>query len=88
MDWIIYIYIATRRRTIDAMRYAAARSVLARTMKKVCEDHPPMIITRKKASAMVMLSLEDLEALQETACLLGAPGNAHRLLGSMAQLRL
>jgi antitoxin YefM len=55
-------------------------------MEKVCEDHAPVIITRKKASAVVMMSLEDFEALQETAYLLRSPENARRLLESVAQL--
>ncbi|MEX0731088.1 MAG: type II toxin-antitoxin system prevent-host-death family antitoxin [Aquisalimonadaceae bacterium] len=71
---------------MDAISYTAARSNLAKTMEKVCEDHAPVIITRKKAPAVVMMSLEDFEALQETAYLLRAPDNARRLLESIAQL--
>jgi antitoxin YefM len=45
-----------------------------------------MIITRNKARSVVMMSLEDYEALQETAYLLRAPRNARRLLESVAEL--
>lgn len=55
-------------------------------MEQVCEDHAPMIITRNKAPSVVMISLEDYEALQETAYLLHAPKNARRLLESVAEL--
>jgi antitoxin YefM len=55
-------------------------------MEQVCEDHSPMIITRNKARSVVMMSLEDYEALQETAYLLRAPRNARRLLESVAEL--
>ncbi len=71
---------------MDAISYTAARSNLAKTMEQVCEDHAPVIITRKKAPAVVMMSLEDFEALQETAYLLRAPENARRLLESVAEL--
>jgi antitoxin YefM len=71
---------------MDAISYTAARSNLAKTMEKVCEDHAPVIITRKQAPAVVMMSLEDFEALQETAYLLRAPENARRLLESVAEL--
>ncbi|MGM0631597.1 MAG: type II toxin-antitoxin system Phd/YefM family antitoxin [Pseudomonadota bacterium] len=71
---------------MDAISYTAARSNLAKTMERVCEDHSPVIITRSKARSVVMLSLEDYEALQETAYLLRAPGNARRLLESVAEL--
>ena len=46
-----------------------ARSNLAQLMQQVCDDHSPVIITRNKAPSVVMLSLEDYEALQETAYL-------------------
>lgn len=71
---------------MDAISYTAARTNLAKTMEKVCEDHAPMIITRNKARSVVMMSLEDYEALQETAYLLRAPRNARRLLESVAEL--
>jgi len=71
---------------MDAISYTAARTNLAKTMERVCEDHSPMIITRSKAQSVVMMSLEDYEALQETAYLLRAPKNARRLLESIAEL--
>jgi len=71
---------------MDAISYTSARSNLAKTMEKVCEDHAPVIITRKSAPAVVMMSLEDYEALQETAYLLRSPENARRLLESVSQL--
>ena len=55
-------------------------------MKKVCEDHDPVIITRRNNEAVVMLSLEDYEALNETAYLLRNPRNAKRLLESIEEL--
>jgi len=55
-------------------------------MKKVCDDHAPVIITRKAAQPVVMMSLEDFEALEETAYLLRSPKNARRLLESVAEL--
>jgi antitoxin YefM len=70
---------------VDAISYTAARSNLAKTMEQVCEDHAPVIITRKKAPSVVMMSLEDFEALQETAYLLRVPENARRLLESVAE---
>jgi len=55
-------------------------------MKKVCEDHEPVIITRQKEESVVMISLEDFTALEETAYLLRVPKNARRLLESIAEL--
>jgi len=48
-------------------------------MNSVCDDHNPVIITRKRNQAVVMLSLEDYESLAETAYLFRSPANAKRL---------
>ena len=66
--------------------YSEARSKLAETMERVCDDHAPIIITRKNARSVVMISLDDYEALEETAYLLRSPRNARRLLESVAEL--
>lgn len=71
---------------MQAISYTSARANLAKTMKKVCEDHNPIIITRKNNEAVVMLSLEDYESLDETAYLLQSPKNAKYLFESIEQL--
>ena len=71
---------------MTALTYSAARENLASTMDRVCQDHAPVIITRNRDQAVVMLSLEDFESLQETAYLLRSPANARRLLDSIGSL--
>lgn len=71
---------------MTAISYTAARENLASTMDRVCNDHDPVIITRNREQAVVMLSLEDYEALQETAYLLRSPANAKRLIESIESL--
>ena len=71
---------------MDAMTYSTARANLAGVMNRVCEDHEPMIITRNGDQSVVMLSLEDYKALEETAYLLRTPNNARRLISAVAQL--
>ncbi|MEK6691098.1 MAG: type II toxin-antitoxin system prevent-host-death family antitoxin [Nitrospirota bacterium] len=71
---------------MNTIKYSAARASLAQAMKKVCKDHEPVIITRQKEESVVMLSLEDFTALEETAYLLRVPKNARRLLESIAEL--
>lgn len=56
-------------------------------MDRVCNDHEALIITRNGEQSVVMLSLEDYKALEETAYLLRTPANAKRLLSAVAQLR-
>lgn len=71
---------------MEAMSYTAARANLAKTMEKVCDDHAPVIITRKSESPVVMMSLDDYEAMQETTYLLRSPANAMALLESIIEL--
>lgn len=71
---------------MNAMTYTEAREKLATTIKRVCRNHDPVIITRKREDAVVMMSLEDYEALQETAYLLRSPKNAQRLMGAIREL--
>ncbi len=72
---------------MTTMTYSAARAGLAKAMKKACRDHEPIIITRQKKESVVMLSLDDFNALEETAYLLRTPKNARRLLESIAELK-
>lgn len=71
---------------MDALTYSRARQELAQTMDKVCSNHEPIIITRQKSDSVVLMSLEDYEALEETAYLLRAPQNARRLVEAMTEL--
>ena len=70
---------------MDAITYTAARQNLAKTMEKVCRDRDPVIVTRKSSESVVIMSLEDYEALEETAYLLRSPENTRRLMESIAQ---
>ncbi len=69
-----------------AISYTAVRRNLAQTMEQICDDHNPVIITRKSKDSVIMISVEDYEAMQETAYLLQSPANAQRLLKSIEQL--
>jgi len=71
---------------MDAIPYSRLRSNLASEMDRVCADHTPIIVTRKASSSVVMISLEDYEALEETAYLLRSPKNARRLLEAVGEL--
>lgn len=69
--------------TID---YGTAQARLAKIMDRVCEDHSAVIVKRKGGPSVVMLSLVDYRALEETAYLLRSPANARRLLGAVHEL--
>jgi len=71
---------------MTAMTYTAARENLAKTMDQVCKNSDPVIITRNRNQAVVMMSLEEYDALEATAHLLRSPANARRLLAAIDEL--
>ena len=71
---------------MEAISYTYVRNNFAGTMEKVCNDHVPVIITRKNAEPVIMMSLEDYNAMMETAYLLRSPKNAAVLAKSIQEL--
>jgi antitoxin YefM len=71
---------------MKAITYTEAREKLSATIRSVCEDHAPVIVTKQRDKAVVILSLEDYESLVETSYLLKNPKNAVRLFESIKEL--
>ena len=71
---------------MKAITYTAARENLAATMDRVCEDSEAVIITRNRDQAVVMLSMAEYQALEETAYLTRSPANARRLLDAIQSM--
>ena len=71
---------------MNAMTYTAARQNLAQTMENVCNNHEPVIITSKRDKAVVMISLDDYKAMEETAYLSRSPKNAKRLMNAIDEI--
>jgi antitoxin YefM len=72
--------------SMKAMTYTEARETLAVTIRRVCRDHVPVIITLKREDSVVMMAQEDYDSLTESAYLLRSPKNARRLLDSIREL--
>lgn len=72
---------------MQAINYTTARQHLAETMDRVNNDRTPLLVTRQKGEPVVMMSLADYNALEETAYLLRSPANAERLIKSVNSLR-
>jgi len=70
---------------MDHVSYTELRQNLKRHLDKVCDDRAPLVVTRRNAEPVVVLSLTEYEALEETLHLLSNPANAERLLKSIAQ---
>ena len=64
--------------------YSQVRSKLAAYMDEVCNDRAPLLVTRRNARSVVLMSEQVYDGLMETVHLLNSPANAARLLRSIA----
>lgn len=71
---------------MDVMTYSDARAQLKGVMDRAIHDKQEVVVTRKKGEAVVVVSLETWNAVNETLHLLSTPENASRLRTSVAQL--
>lgn len=72
--------------TMQIMTYTDARKGMKAAMDTAVQDRDPVVITRKNGGAVVMISLEEYNAICETLHLVQSPENARRLRKSIGQL--
>ena len=71
---------------MDVLSYSETRANLQAVMERVVNDRTPVVITRQAAEAVVMVSLADWNAMEETLHLLSSPINAARLGDAVREL--
>jgi antitoxin YefM len=71
---------------MKTLSYSESRARYAEVLNSVVDDREEVIITRSGHDPVVIVSLEDYEALKETAYLMRSPANARRLLDAMERL--
>lgn len=67
--------------------YTQARARLASLFDRVTRDRETVIVRRRNADAVALISADELASLTETAHLLRSPRNAERLLSALARSR-
>jgi antitoxin YefM len=65
------------------MTYTQARATFASLCKRATSSREPIIIHRRNAEDVALVSVEELESLTETAHLLRSPKNAERLISAL-----
>jgi antitoxin YefM len=55
------------------------RNELSKTLDKVTKNRAPILITRRRGEALVLMPLEEYEGMAETLHLMANPANAARL---------
>lgn len=71
---------------MDVLNYSDTRANLKEVMDRVVADRTPVVVTRKRGEAVVMVSLADWTAMEETLHLLSSPANARRLKDAVREL--
>lgn len=65
--------------------YTQARATLAKLLDEVTQNREVVIIRRRGAEDVALVSAQELTALLETAHLLRSPKNAERLLSALGR---
>ncbi len=71
---------------MQAITFNQAIQNFAEFMDEVSENHEPLIITHDNHKAVVLISLEDFNAWQETDYLTRSPANAQDLLQAVKDI--
>ena len=71
---------------MDVLSYSDTRARLKEVMDGVVENRAPVVVTRKRGEAVVMVSLADWNGMEESLRLLSSPANAARLADAIGQL--
>ncbi|HSG35385.1 MAG TPA: type II toxin-antitoxin system prevent-host-death family antitoxin [Sphingomonadaceae bacterium] len=71
---------------MEVISYSDARANLKKLMDRVVGDRTHVVVTRQKSESVVMVSLDDWNAMEETLHLLSNQKNAERLRDSIRQL--
>jgi antitoxin YefM len=72
---------------VTVTTYTNARATLAALCDEVASTREPVIIRRRDAPDVALISADELESLLETAHLLRSPKNAERLLAAIARAK-
>jgi len=67
--------------------YTNARATLAALCEEVSSTREPVIIRRRNAADVALVSADELESLLETAHLMRSPKNAERILAAIARAK-
>ena len=71
---------------MQAITFNQAINNFANFMDKVGNNHEPLIITHENHKAVVLISLEDFNAWQETEYLTRSPANAQDLMLAVEEI--
>ncbi|MEK7431763.1 MAG: type II toxin-antitoxin system prevent-host-death family antitoxin [Cyanobacteriota bacterium] len=72
---------------MQATNYSYARNNLKTLINKVCDDYEPLIITNKDNKNVVLISLEEYNALQEATFISSNKKDSEEILERMNDIK-
>ncbi len=71
---------------MQTINFSHTRQNLASTFDKVVDNSMPVVVTRQNKESVVIISMKDYRAMEETAYLMQSETNAKRLNRAISQL--
>jgi len=71
---------------MQTINFSHTRQNLASTFDSVVDNCMPVVVTRQNKESVVIISMKDYRAMEETAYLMQSEANAKRLNRAIAQL--
>jgi len=71
---------------MQTLNFSHTRQNLASTLDAVVDNAMPVIVTRQNKESVVIISMKDYRAMEETAYLMQSEANAKRLNRAINQL--
>lgn len=71
---------------MNTVTYSAFKTNTESTIQSIVETHQPVIDRKNRRSLVVVMPLEDYQALTETKYLLSSPANAARLVRGIEEI--
>ena len=71
---------------MQTINFSHTRQNLASTFDSVVDNSMPVIVTRQNKESVVIISMKDYRAMEETMYLMQSEANAKRLNRAIAQL--
>jgi antitoxin YefM len=81
-----YAFLNRMEDAMKTLSYADSRARYAEVLDSVVDDQEEVVIARDGHDPVVIVSLEEYEALKEMAYLMRSPANARRLVDAMERL--
>jgi len=71
---------------INTGAFSAFKTSMESTIQRIFATHQPVVVKKNQRSSVVVMPLEDYQALTETRYLLSSPSNAARLVRGIEEI--